>query len=615
MNSSIVIVGAGPAGLSCARYLVDFGFKVTVFDAGEPIAKRDRHVEEQAAMGQGGAGLFSDGKFSFFPSASALRPLINEELYQEFVAVMKPYCDFDIPNLEGRECLDHLPSEGSEFLQKEYPSFYMDLDQRMKLIEDLSKDVTFVWNSEVSDMTRNDSVYDIVLKDGTTVTCDFVVVATGRFGPWTLRSEPSTFMRQEFGVRVVMDKSQWVHSSIDPKFIWKPSSDVEYRTFCTCVDGEVIGTDVLGIRTTSGHSDCEPTGKVNFGFHVRIKNPDMAISLGRHDLFECSVDDVDTLTKVFGEAGADLLTAGLTKLFAQFDIDADTVTLKGPCIEGVGDYPITTDELELQSQPNIFVAGDCTGKFRGIVAAMLSGMLVARTITDRCLPPIVGKNDMEALHEIHIFLAGNDVDKAMADTDEYNRMFNVKDKMKMCYLSLVFRDVGPVAVLQSARYIRSNDRRYVVSQAMKDAKFFASRGWTVARVKVEANAHFNVGMDHTRNYFEFHIKVEHKDGSAGVITDDESQQLLEVSKAMSEKFGVPVPLSWNVLGNDGNVDNPGYQRFLNMRFRCTSLEECMCRLRMLASIINETTKFEVVKTIYEYVWFDTDSGMDIGWID
>lgn len=41
---------------------------------------RDRYNPEESACGVGGAGLFSDGKFSFFPSSTDLWKLPKKEL-------------------------------------------------------------------------------------------------------------------------------------------------------------------------------------------------------------------------------------------------------------------------------------------------------------------------------------------------------------------------------------------------------------------------------------------------------------------------------------------------------------------------------------------------------
>lgn len=46
-----------------------------------------------------------------------------------------------------------------------------------------------------------------------------------------------------------------------------------------------------------------------------------------------------------------------------------------PCIEGVGDFPVDGGALEVA--PGVRVAGDLTGRFRGIVASMVSGRYAA----------------------------------------------------------------------------------------------------------------------------------------------------------------------------------------------------------------------------------------------
>jgi choline dehydrogenase-like flavoprotein len=68
----IVIVGMGPAGLAAASKLGGSGLKFAMIDASKGVYNRDRYDPDDATRGDGGAGLFSDGKFSFFPSASKL---------------------------------------------------------------------------------------------------------------------------------------------------------------------------------------------------------------------------------------------------------------------------------------------------------------------------------------------------------------------------------------------------------------------------------------------------------------------------------------------------------------------------------------------------------------
>jgi hypothetical protein len=196
--------------------------------------------------------------------------------------------------------------------------------------------------------------------------------------------------------------------------------------------------------------------------------------------------------------------------------------------------------------------------------------------------PSITNSKYGALHEIHIFLLPLNptpslIENSMSLTDKYNSsgIPDLQDyKMKMCYLTLVFRNSGPVKVLQSARYFRSNDQNEVIRQAYLDANFFVENGFDVIRVKIEANANSNQGIPleidealKFPKYFEFHVKVQHKNARlVELITEEESAELLTISKRFTKKFGTPVPISWNNVANCDNPDNPGFQRFLNVRY-------------------------------------------------
>ena len=247
------------------------------------------------------------------------------------------------------------------------------------------------------------------------------------------------------------------------------------------------------------------------------------------------------------------------------------------------------------------------------------------------LPTLTGTNDQDALHEIHIFMKdinpSEDVLKTynVAVAEWNDKHPNSAYKMKACFLALVFRDAegneNVVKVMQSARYFRSNDTQKVVEQCHKDTKWFEERGLSVVREKIEAMAYgireipLNEVDVVEGKYFEFHIKVGRKDNEKECpIEDSEIDSLSSISQMFSNKFKVPVPLSYNENKNKLNQDGEGHQRFLNLRFR-KGRNDCVERVNFVKSAIDDLTSFKVLKVISEYVWFDTCVDMDKGWID
>lgn len=241
-----------------------------------------------------------------------------------------------------------------------------------------------------------------------------------------------------------------------------------------------------------------------------------------------------------------------------------------------------------------------------------------------------GTNNTEALHEIHIFLSDlNPSAEKLAQYYEAVKEWNTVNAksnylMKACFLALVFRDPNGsesvVKVMQSARYIRSNDSNWVISQSHDDAKWFVDRGLPVIREKIEAMAYgINEIPVSTQppngRYFEFHIKVGRKDRTKETpIESDEIEDLNAISRQFSQLFKRPVPLSYNENKNQFNQDGEGHQRFLNVRFR-TSRDECVKCVNDLKNAIEKDSGFTVLKVISEYVWFDTLTDLDKGWID
>ena len=84
IKKKVVIIGGGPAGLSLYWGLQQGDSdNILLIDQGKSVLDRDRYDKLDSASGQGGAGLFSDGKFSFFPSGSGLWKLLDDDVLKK----------------------------------------------------------------------------------------------------------------------------------------------------------------------------------------------------------------------------------------------------------------------------------------------------------------------------------------------------------------------------------------------------------------------------------------------------------------------------------------------------------------------------------------------------
>jgi uncharacterized FAD-dependent dehydrogenase len=289
----VLIVGMGPAGLAAANRLRGTGLKFAMVDAGKAVYDRDHYTPDDATRGDGGAGLFSVGKFSFFPSASELWSLPRTSDFRaayDWTCSVLGSAGLDTPPFPQDPRVYSSADPGTEnWILKAYPSDYLSLDTRLKLVEDMVASVA-------GDIFRESNIKDIRYDPGTD---DFIVrleherlqkhsylksrriiLATGRFGPLAACFENITrhheFRRLELGFRIqqTSDKAFFRNMrQLDPK---QADGSVEWRTFCVCRQGETCLTQTGGLWTVSGRSDCPPTGRSNSGFNTRILDRELA---------------------------------------------------------------------------------------------------------------------------------------------------------------------------------------------------------------------------------------------------------------------------------------------------------------------------------------------------
>jgi uncharacterized FAD-dependent dehydrogenase len=411
-----VVIGAGPAGLSAAVELSstetageDPGKRRSclILEAGQAAPQRSRTRPRELLSGVGGAGLFSDGKHSFFPASSGLWALPDEAAKRrafEHTAALLARFGVDAGALPEGSPSSTVAS--GVWQPKEYPSIYVSLADRFAMIDALWSGIRQrKLGARVVDAQRRGDEIELMIDHAgqhTSLATRHLIVATGRLSPrfiapWLVQKlgVKFAFLRCEFGVRIET-------AADHPLFAKLPGVDgklrfidadrgLEFRTFCTCRDGEVVLGEAQAVCAFSGRADGPPSGRSNLGLLVRSTDAafgrEVAAALAVATPESLSLSDWQSrgaarLAPIFGARGAQAVTTARQRLE---EFCPALAQLPGrvfaPSIEGVGEYPVCDDFL--QAAPGVFIAGDAAGRFRGIVAAMISGRYVAQRILSR----------------------------------------------------------------------------------------------------------------------------------------------------------------------------------------------------------------------------------------
>lgn len=422
---AVLVVGGGPAGLMCGARLAELGVEgVLVVDSGPALEERDRRRPAELLQGQGGAGLYSDGKFSFAPAgtmayqlsatlstaAGAAQTLTSADVYPCVAALFARWPDRQAPAYPQPTGSTSSGESGGGFQVKAYRAVYLSLDERIDMIRRLAghANVHFAplttlvdWRSD--DASGGSGVLATLRADGVdrVVRCRDLVLAGGRFGPLSTPWAAVEARRLEFGVRIELPASLELFGGrsgrlVDPKWTLAGDDDgVEYRTFCVCRRGETVVGSFGGVQCVSGCADGADSGVNNVGFNARVTprhrgyewlRQGMAALSGQHPppfLHVTRAQLPAAATPHFGADGLAVLLRGVELLAAEFaEFASPHCRYSGPTIEGVGLYP-RIDPASLQHCPHVYVAGDATGIFRGTVPALLSGAFVGEQIARR----------------------------------------------------------------------------------------------------------------------------------------------------------------------------------------------------------------------------------------
>jgi uncharacterized protein len=402
VDRNLIVLGAGPAGLAAGATATERGAGCVVLDRGGPLSRRSRGRPADLVVGVGGAGLYSDGKFSFAPSASALWHLQPRELLEEsyqWVAALLRRHGVPAPPFSEEMAEAARNDDGS---LKPYPSRYMSPQDRLSLVNSLADEIGARLEAGTAwDLAIDESGVVAAALSERRIRASAAVVATGRFGPLDgVRGVDTRFRRVEVGMRVEQGADEFAmdlppySSLLDPKWI-ESSSDgrLEWRTFCCCRRGEVVDTLFGDLTTVSGRADGPETDRSNFGLNVRFLDEPEALDALRSILTAARgaplrVEAAELLderqdgrvAKAIGATVAGALAAGLEALGEATGRSFRAARLHLPALEGVGYYPVVDDTLRVA--PAVWAAGDATGRFRGLVPALVSGRMAALAAID-----------------------------------------------------------------------------------------------------------------------------------------------------------------------------------------------------------------------------------------
>lgn len=427
--TSVAIVGGGPAGIAAAHALHRAGTPFELFDAGPPLSARRHDRAEDLGVGIGGAGLFSDGKFSFFPSGTHLYALPDRaRLKAAFgaVAEMLACAGIGAPAFpEDDTAPDAAPA--GPFREKAYPSRYGSLAQRIRLAHDMTAGYASCIRPRctVEGLSGAAGEYRISYRNGagrlSSDNFTHVVLATGRFGGLAtlLKDEvPVEEQRYEVGIRIEHPNEVGflrTSGSPDVKLIMD-GREAEVRTFCTCRNGEVWLIPYDAISALSGRSDGPPSAYSNFGLLPRFSGASRGTgrAIWRHfwsqfansraalwqPLPEFLTGKTDARTEppgrrpwhpyesfVRGDIARalhpelhDTLAMSLRAMVECFpDMGGRETMCLFPAVEGVGRFPASGPELRVGTEA-VWVCGDIVGRFRGLVPALVSGHYVGQAV-------------------------------------------------------------------------------------------------------------------------------------------------------------------------------------------------------------------------------------------
>lgn len=312
----IVIIGSGVAGITAATNLIDHGFNpkdITLIDKGQDAWDRPEH---EVMLGFAGAGLKSDGKYSYLHNAVGghLAKYFGEEKSDELnERSLNMLLRF---HPDPSKVVTSDPIKEPEYIK---PYFSLRMASNKHVGTDylheigkrwnkwlIDKGVNFLWETEVIDIDFN---YNHVYMKGkneqipSSISFDKLIYCTGKSGidltqnlidKYDLEKEPKSV---QIGVRFEAPQKYFqniLDIAYDFKLYQKPNDKISIRSFCTNSGASYVAEEVTyNMKSYNGHSfkNRPNTGMVNFGIMMEVKGIENPFQFQKDLVKKCNTKD------------------------------------------------------------------------------------------------------------------------------------------------------------------------------------------------------------------------------------------------------------------------------------------------------------------------------------
>ena len=442
----IIIIGAGPAGLASAISIKRLAplQRILVIEKGSPLSQRKclrQGTNEclncnpcKLLSGVGGASGILGGKLCFFPAGERLAKMVGKTCESANEMVTNFLRSLGCGDwLKASESATSSDSHGSLRL-KAYPTSvhlrqdFADLFSKLDYVA-RRHNVTIIPDAEVLALSAgqcgNRFSVTASIKGGLQhLSARHAVIWAGGRSGWerlanTLGNVGASCNNDvvDVGLRLVMPTGVTapIPSGLDdPKFTIRKGTPNEIRTLCWTVGGELTFPRMFGHTFVDGHFGRKLTSMASVSIVARVPVPSGAcpIEAARNEfpfteydlpLRESVIDflrnngssrrGLPHLSGPLHDANISKLMSpslrdGLSEMILELNsllegrvLNCRETCLVGPVLDKFWGTPVLDEHL-MSDIPGLYVVGDATGKARGIIQAIFSGLVISRAISE-----------------------------------------------------------------------------------------------------------------------------------------------------------------------------------------------------------------------------------------